>query len=116
MRQTNPNTGFGGFGGGFGGGAYNSNQSAFNLINNNGLSKIPSNTSTSMSKMNSGFGYGNWQSNFTKQSNPDLLDMLQRFNPNPGSAGPSPGALSLGRHPSMRDQIPVEDANPKSQK
>jgi hypothetical protein len=116
MRQNNPNTGFGGFGGGFGGGAYNSNQSAFNLINNNGLSKIPSNTSTSMSKINSAFGYGNLQSNFAKQSNNDYLEMLQRFNQNPSSAGPSPGALSLGRHPSMRDQIPVEDANPKSQK
>jgi hypothetical protein len=76
VRQNNQNSAFGGFGG-FGGG-YNSNQSAFiSINNNNGLSKIPSATSTSLSKINSAFGgYANMQSNFAKQNNNEYLELL----------------------------------------
>ena len=42
--------------------------------NNNGLTKVPSNTSTSLSKMNSAFG--NFPSNLGKQGNMDYQDLL----------------------------------------
>lgn len=122
--QLRPSTS-GGFGGGGLGGAgfgaggvgmYASNQSAFSQINN-GLNKTPSNVSTSMSKLNSVLGnYGNLYTNFGKPSN-DYQDLLQRFNNNSASTGqPSPAGLSLGRHPSMRDQIALEDTTSKVQK
>jgi hypothetical protein len=45
-------------------------------INNNGLTKVPSNTSTSLSKMNSALGGYGLQSNFGKQSNNEFQDLL----------------------------------------